>query len=105
MGLAFSRSYTSANSMAKRTMGNGWSHNYDIHLTPTSHGEPGLGLRQPIDATSLIASLYVGYDILKGILKFSSVRGRRRKRVESRCGAVAFGLRFHIPLIEPDMRI
>jgi RHS repeat-associated protein len=65
MGLTFSRSYTSANSMAKRTLGNGWNHNYDIHLTPTSHGEPGLGLRQPIDAASLIASLYVGYDILK----------------------------------------
>ena len=30
--------------------------------------------------------------------------GRFRKRVESRCGEVAFGLRFHIPLIEPDSR-
>jgi hypothetical protein len=48
LGLAFSRSYTSADATAKRTMGYGWSHSYDIYLTPTSHGEPGLGLRQQV---------------------------------------------------------
>lgn len=65
LGLAFSRSYTSADAMSKRSMGYGWSHNYDVYLTPTSHGEPGLGLRQPIDAAAMIAALYVGYDLLK----------------------------------------
>ncbi len=33
------------------------------------------------------------------------MRGQLTKWVESRCGAVVFGLRFHTPLIEPDMRI
>lgn len=64
LGLAFNRSYTSADAMSKQTMGYGWDHGYDIYLTPTSHGEPGLGLRQPVDAASMIAALYVNYDIL-----------------------------------------
>ena len=64
LGLTFNRSYTSANALTARTMGNGWSHGYDIFLAPTSHGEPALGLRQPVDVASMIAALYVGYDIL-----------------------------------------
>ncbi|MFA7060341.1 MAG: DUF6531 domain-containing protein, partial [Pedobacter sp.] len=50
LGLEFSRSYDSNFNYAKRALGYGWSHNYDIYLTPTSHGEPGLGGRQPVDA-------------------------------------------------------
>jgi len=64
LGLAFSRSYTSSERLSKRNMGNGWTHNYDIYLTPVSHGEPGLGLRRPVDAAAMIAALYVDYDLL-----------------------------------------
>jgi hypothetical protein len=31
--------------------------------------------------------------------------GHSQKRVEPRYGAAAFALRFHIPLIEPDVRV
>jgi YD repeat-containing protein len=51
--------------MTKGALGNGWSHGYDIHITPASHGEPGMGLRQPVDAAAMTAALYVGYDLLK----------------------------------------
>jgi YD repeat-containing protein len=51
--------------MTKGALGNGWSHGYDIRLTPTSHGEPGLGLRQPVDAAAMTAALYVGFDLFK----------------------------------------
>ncbi len=65
MGLSFTRSYNSGLNRIKRTLGYGWTHNYDIYLTQTSHGDPGLGRRQPVDAASFIAALYVIYDILK----------------------------------------
>ena len=64
LGLTFARSYSSSEALNKRAMGHGWSHGYDIYLTPASHGEPGLGLRQPLDATSYIAALYAGFDLL-----------------------------------------
>jgi hypothetical protein len=32
-------------------LGNGWIHGYDIRITPTSHGEPGMGMRQPVRKT------------------------------------------------------
>ncbi|MBV5334529.1 MAG: hypothetical protein JZU49_01830 [Sulfuricurvum sp.] len=46
-------------------MGNGWSHGYDIRLSPASHGEPGLGMRQPVDGAAIVAALYVGFDLFK----------------------------------------
>jgi len=65
IGLSFTRSYNSNLNQEKRTLSYGWTHNYDIYLTPTSHGEPGLGNRQPVDAASMIAALYVCLDLLK----------------------------------------
>ncbi len=65
MGLSFSRSYDSSLNRTKRSLGYGWTHNYDIYITPTSHGDPGLGMRQPVDAASLIAALYVSIDLIK----------------------------------------
>ncbi|WP_298272476.1 DUF6531 domain-containing protein, partial [Geobacter sp.] len=65
LGLAFTRSYDSRLNLAKKTLGHGWTHNYDIYLSATSHGDPGLGKRQPVDAASLIAALYVSLDLLK----------------------------------------
>jgi RHS repeat-associated protein len=64
-GLSFSRSYDSSLNRTKRTLGYGWTYNYDIYITPTSHGEPGLGSRQPVDAASFVAALYVMLDIVK----------------------------------------
>ena len=65
LGLTFSRSYNSSENLEKRTLGYGWTHNYDIYITPTSHAEPVLGRRQPVDAVSMIAGLYVMLDLTK----------------------------------------
>jgi RHS repeat-associated protein len=65
LGLSFSRLYNSGNNLAQRTLGYGWTHNNDIYLTPTSDGEPGLGVRQPVDAASFITALYVNLDLFK----------------------------------------
>jgi RHS repeat-associated protein len=59
LGLTFSRSYNSSLNRTKRTLGYGWTHNYDIYLNQISHGGPGLGQRQPVDTASLITALYV----------------------------------------------
>ncbi len=50
--------------LEKRTLGYGWTHNYDIYLDEHSHGEPGLGTRQPVDAAALIASLYAAWNLM-----------------------------------------
>lgn len=65
LGLAFSRSYNSNRNLSKKTLGYGFTHNYDIYLTPTSHGEPGFGYRQPVDAAGMIAAIYVCLDLMK----------------------------------------
>lgn len=65
LGLAFVRSYDSGLNLSKRTLGYGWSHNYDIYLTPISHGDPGLGRRQPVDAAAMIAALHVMLDLMR----------------------------------------
>lgn len=65
LGLEFARSYDSSFSYQKRALGYGWTHNYDIYLTPTSHAEPALGGRQPVDAASMIAAAYAMLDVLK----------------------------------------
>ncbi|MBI5778633.1 MAG: carboxypeptidase regulatory-like domain-containing protein, partial [Planctomycetes bacterium] len=65
LGLSFARSYNGNSGSVKRTLGYGWAHNYDIRLEPSSDGNPGLGLRQPVDAASFIAALYTMVDIFK----------------------------------------
>ncbi len=65
LGLAFSRSYDSSLNLVNRAMGYGWSNGYDIYITPTSDGNPGLGMRQAVDAAPMIAALYVATDLLK----------------------------------------
>jgi len=67
LGLAFARSYNSNLNLSKRSLGYGWTHNYDIYVNPTSHGEPVLGVRQPVDAAGMIAALYTCLDILKNL--------------------------------------
>jgi YD repeat-containing protein len=65
LGLAFTRSYTSNKNFSRRTMGYGFTHNYDIYITPTSHGEPVLGYRLPVETAGMIAAYYVILDLLK----------------------------------------
>ena len=65
LGLAFSRSYNSNRNLSKRTLGYGWTHNNDIYLTFSSHSEPGLGSRQPVDAAAMIVAIYAGLDLLQ----------------------------------------
>ncbi len=75
LGLAFSRSYNSSlnldkrkladGSLAVKPLGYGWTHNYDIYLDRHSDGNPGLGRRQPVDAATTIAGLYVMLDLIK----------------------------------------
>ena len=64
-GLAFSRSYNSSRNNEDHGLGCGWTHNYDISLTPSSHGEPGLCTRQPVDAAAMIAAMIVNLDLMK----------------------------------------
>lgn len=65
LGLAFSRSYMSNLSFTKRSLGYGWTHNYDIYLSVSGHGDPGLGARQAVEAAGMVAALYVCLDLLK----------------------------------------
>ena len=65
LGLAFARAYNSNLNLSKRSLGYGWTHNYDIYVTPSSHGEPVLGNRQPVDAAGMISAIYVCLDLLK----------------------------------------
>lgn len=74
LGLAFSRSYNSNEKYAKSTLGYGWTHSYDISLTPISHGETGLGMRQATDAASFLAGMYVIFDVLINGTDATSVR-------------------------------
>jgi len=65
LGLAFTRSYTSSRHLDDMGMGNGWTHNYDIALSRLSHGGPGLGTRQPVDAAAMITALYINLDLMR----------------------------------------
>jgi YD repeat-containing protein len=65
LGLSFTRSYISSKHLDDRGMGNGWTHNYDISLSRLSHGNPGLGMRQPVDAAALISALYINLDLMR----------------------------------------
>ncbi|MBZ0154619.1 MAG: DUF6531 domain-containing protein, partial [Alphaproteobacteria bacterium] len=76
LGLAFARSYNSNENYTKRTLGYGWTHNYDISLTPVSHGETGLGMRQATDAAPFLAGMYVIFDILINETDTTAVRDR-----------------------------
>lgn len=67
LGLAFSRSYASANSFSKRNLGYGWGHNLDIYYNTSSHAEPAFGMRQPVDAASIISAIYVSFDLIKNL--------------------------------------
>jgi len=64
-GLRFTRSYNSTLNRTQGPLGHGWTHGYDIHLSRTSQGDPGLGTRQPVDAAALITELYVALDLMK----------------------------------------
>ena len=50
LGLHLRRFYNSGQRFHDGPLGFGWTHSYDIHLDVHSHGDPGLGLRQPKDA-------------------------------------------------------
>jgi RHS repeat-associated protein len=67
LGLSFSRSYASGDNLGKKAMGYGFTHNYDITVKTASHGDPGFGGRQPVDAASMIAALYVELDLLRSL--------------------------------------
>jgi len=63
--LVFSRSYNSERSRSDRSLGYGWTHNYDIYLKNISDGGMGLGKRHPLDAVDLITELFITMDIMK----------------------------------------
>lgn len=64
-GIHFTRSYNSSNNYVEHPLGFGWTHSYDIYIEEHSHGDPVLDGRQPVDAASAIAGLYVIWDVLK----------------------------------------
>jgi RHS repeat-associated protein len=61
--LAFNRSYNSDLATQKKSMGYGWTHNYDINLLRTSDMNAGLGGRNPAEAAAALAALYVTHDV------------------------------------------
>ena len=63
-GLAFVRSYNS-HRKGQKSLGHGWSHNYDISLVKHSDEDAGLGLRQPVDMAAVITSLFVSLDVME----------------------------------------
>jgi hypothetical protein len=65
-GLTFARYYDSGQNYRKDVLGYGWTHNYDISANTVSHGAPGLGDRQPMDAAPLIAQGVVALDLMRG---------------------------------------
>ncbi|PXF58032.1 MAG: hypothetical protein C4B58_08210 [Deltaproteobacteria bacterium] len=65
LGPAFGRSYNSGLNLEDRGLGNGWTHNYDIRISRGSHGDPGLGGRQPVDSAAMIIALYINLDLMK----------------------------------------
>lgn len=65
LGLRFARFYNSTSNYQKRSLGYGWTHNYDIYLEEHSDGDPGLGERLPADAVDAIAGVYVAFDLMK----------------------------------------
>ncbi len=65
MGLSFNRSYNSALNLQDSVLGYGWTHNYDMRINQLSNGDPGLGLRLPVDAAPAIVELFIALDLLK----------------------------------------
>ncbi len=59
LGLSFSRSYNSSNKLSQSGVGYGWTHNLDISIVNTSHGDPSLGKRTLMDAIPLIVVNYI----------------------------------------------
>jgi transglutaminase-like putative cysteine protease len=65
LGLSFSRSYNSNVNLTRKTLGYGWTHNYDIRVAASSHGEPVFGYRQPVDTAGMVVALYTCFDLIK----------------------------------------
>lgn len=64
-GLSFARSYNSNVYARKRQLGYGWTHNYDIYLSPGSNAAPMWGSRQATEAAALIVANYIINDVLR----------------------------------------
>jgi len=65
LGLRFQRFYNSHGHYDSGVLGHGWAHNYEIHVAPSTHAGPALGLRTPVDAASIITWAYVVLDLAK----------------------------------------
>ncbi|GAX60814.1 hypothetical protein SCALIN_C14_0080 [Candidatus Scalindua japonica] len=64
-GLSFRRSYNSALNLQDSVLVYGWTHNYDMRINQVNNGDPGLGLRLPVDASPAIVELFISLDLLK----------------------------------------
>ncbi|MEK7414748.1 MAG: DUF6531 domain-containing protein, partial [Planctomycetota bacterium] len=64
-GITLERYYDSDQAHNADSLGNGWTHSFDIKASQHSHGELMLGLRQPIDAAPLIAYSVVVADLME----------------------------------------
>jgi RHS repeat-associated protein len=62
-GLAFGRSYSSANQYQNGPLGWGWTHNHAITATVSSDGFLGMGDQFAVQGAASIAELYVSMDI------------------------------------------
>lgn len=64
LGLAFARSYTSANNYTLGPLGYGWTHSYQWTANVHSDGAAGLGAGGAVNAASAIAYTHVALDLL-----------------------------------------
>jgi RHS repeat-associated protein len=64
LGLAFGRSYSSNDNLRDNGLGYGWTHNYDIRLSKSSHADPVLGSRSAVDAAPMVAAFQACLEVM-----------------------------------------
>jgi RHS repeat-associated protein len=63
VGLRFSHYYSSLDATRLRTLGYGWTHNYDVFIEEHSSWQGGMGLRTPAEAVPLMVAAFVAGDL------------------------------------------
>ena len=63
VGLKFSHYYSSLDATRLRTLGYGWTHNYDVFIEEHSSWQGGMGLRTPAEAVPLMVAAFVAGDL------------------------------------------
>lgn len=63
-GFSLQRSYDSGSRLSDRSLGLGWTHNFDLSAIEYSDGLQGFGAVSPIDAAAMIVTFVVATDLI-----------------------------------------